>query len=61
MDFNLDGKAMLNSLFMMEAKKRKDKSTERLIETFQKYGLDLFEGMALLTEIVSITDGGRRR
>lgn len=54
MDFKFDGKSLINSLLLAESKKKNDIKTANLITTFQKYGLNFIDGMALVMEIASI-------
>jgi len=51
---NFDGNALINALLLAKAKQKNDQKTVKLIETFEKRGLSLIDGMALVMEVVTI-------
>jgi hypothetical protein len=60
-DFELDGAGLLDALIMasgVEKDKDNNKSLARLIKVFHKYGLNTFQGLAMLLEITAAFSGG---
>ena len=62
-DFELDGAGMLDALIMatnVEKDKDNNKSTAKLFKIFHKYGLNTFQGLAMLLEIIAALSGGEK-
>lgn len=62
-DFDIDGAGMLDALFMAESVKNdkdNNKSLSHLIKIFHKYGLNTFQGLAMLLEIVTALQEGEK-
>lgn len=62
-DFDIDGAGMLDALLMatnVENDKDHNKSLAHLIKIFHKYGLNTFQGLAMLLEILAAFSGGEK-
>lgn len=53
----LDGKSLMDLLFMASAQKKGDKKAVKLMKIFNKYGLSVTDGLALLLELNSVNEG----
>lgn len=52
--FKIDGKKLLDLLILDEASKAVDRRTVEILKIFNKYGLSIMDGFALMMEILSL-------
>ena len=59
MNFNgIDGKGLLDALLLANAVKDKKNDAVKVFRVFQKHGLSLVNGMAMLMEVAAALEGG---
>lgn len=55
----LNGKAFVEAMLLAQAKKENNTETAALMTIFQKYGLTLMDGMAMLLELGAVLGGDK--
>ena len=57
MDFQIDGKALLDTLILASAEKANDKLILAIAPVLQRHGISLLDGLALLFELTTAIEG----
>jgi len=57
MDFQIDGKALLDTLILASAEACNDRFILALAPIFQKHGISIFDGFAILLELATAIEG----
>ena len=52
--FKFDGKKLLDLLILSKASETGDRRTVEILKVFNKYGLSIMDGFALIMEILSL-------
>lgn len=52
--FKIDGKKLLDLLILGKASETGDRRTVEILKVFNKYGLSIMDGFALIMEILSL-------
>lgn len=57
MDFNIDGKALIDTLILANASQSGDKFLPAVASVFQKHDISLMDGLAILLELSTAIEG----